>query len=702
MLNIDDYKVEAWEASRSMEDKFWVFKAQIEEHTTPAFFQLFKATVRDHQNIRRTPFVGLIPAIDYQLKTAEDKAIMTGYDYAWYLTVQYIPDSMMAVDIEQNPSRTIRALLGGDDWEKTTGIEPYRINDVPNWEDIKTEFTFLEKTLRWSAIAEVADYCDFVFIVKWREVVGTWKPCAYFVHEDDIDTDQVGIDITTAVTISAPDKYLINDVIVKDEPIFRYNRVLCIGFSQEDNEYFYSTAQTFAVANGDEIAREYTYTDPKLNTKDKTENKAQELLDFFQDSAITYIAKFKNRMDLELYQKIRFLGYRKIPAAEMRITKITYTREQVNDVVEIEFSKNQAISQMKRLARIMRTRIHYETFIDDMWEINGGYAQLIEDRPINMQGWGIYNTEGLHGPKNSDVSFRGWRHTDERWVEFLRWDHAVTGKALTEYIRVLEDIVIDNDPLDGYPKLYFGIEPGKETYIRAVGTNQNYGLDLIAGGAARGSMLSLVNPVNEEADPYLLLKRKTYLTTDMIVAGTIMAWQSGESFTDLTFYDLNAGTKTLSDLAGAGLWVESRIEGEDFAQLKRDRAINMQRNRIRNLEHPYYDRDAATKWWVEQQITGGEGGGDADTVDGWNVSEISGNPTQIPAGHYTTWKFSIYKTNMAVVASPDLSYESSVNGGGIMAYVVEKRYGYNGVEILVYNDTVEKQFIGVTGIVISA
>ena len=578
MLDIDDYKVESWEASRSMEDKFWVLKARIDEHTTPAFFELFKATVRDHQNIRRTPFVGIIPAINYQLQTAEDKADLTGYDYAWYLTVQYIPDSMMTIDIDQSPSRTIKALLGGDDWEKTTGIEPYRINDVPNWEDIKTEFTFLEKTLRWSAIAEVADYCDFVFIVKWREVSGTWRPCAYFVHEDDVDSSTAGIDIPTAATITAPDKYLINDVVVKDEPIFRYNKVLSIGFNQEDGEYFYSTAQTYAGANGDEIAREYTYTDPKLNTKDKTENKAQELLDFFQDSAITYIAKFKNRMDLELYQKIRFIGYRKIPAAEMRITKITYTRERVNDVVEIEFSKNQAISQMKRLARIMRTRIHYETFIDDMWEVSGGYAQLIEDRPINMQGWGVYNSGGLHGPKNSDVTFRGWRSRDERWVEFLRWEHAVIGRALTEYIRVLEDIVIDND-IEGYPKLYFGIEKDKETYIRAVYTGKElYGLDLVAGGAARGAMLSLVNPVNEEADPYLLLKRKTYLTTDMIIAGKIMAWQSeGEGWDDLTFYDARTGTKTLSDLAeGGGLWVEANVDGEDFAQLAMNRAVNMQ------------------------------------------------------------------------------------------------------------------------------
>lgn len=613
-LNINDYKVETWKATKSMEDKFWVLKAKIEKHVTPPFFQQIEATVRDHQNITRTPFVGIIPAINYQLKTAEDKAEIIGYDYAWYLTVQHIPDSMLSVDIDQNPSRTIRAILGGDDWEKTTGIEPYRINTVADWDTIKTEFTFKEKTLRWSAIAEIADYCNFVFVVKWREVsAGVRQPCAYFVHEDDIDTDAIGIDTPPAVTITAPDTHLINDVMVKDEPIFRYNTILCVGYSKETNEYFYSTARTYEAAAGEEIAREYTYTDPKLDTKEKTRAKAQELLEFFQDSAITYIARFKSRMDLALYQKITFVGYHKIPEEEMRITKISYLRETANDVVEIEFSKNQAISQMQRLARIMRTRIHYETFIDDMWEVSGAYAQLIEPRPLNMRGWGIYNTSGLHGPRDSDVAFRGWRQGDARWVEYMRWDQGVSGKALTEYIRVLEDIVIDNDYIEGFPKLYFGkVEPDKETFIQGINTSELYGLDLIAGGKARGAMVSLINPTNEEEAPYILLQRETFTTTDLIVGGTIRAWPYGESWIDLKFYDKRTGTKTLNELAtGAGLWLEATGETGDFIQVNVPKTIHMAYKHIRDLADPIYTRDAATRGWcLRTFLQQGEGSGE--------------------------------------------------------------------------------------------
>lgn len=607
--DIDDYKVIEWKVSKGMDDPFWVAKAKIDKHIVPAFFEKTKVKALDHKDITQTVFTGIIPAIDYQLKTAENKAEIVGYDYAWYLSVQHLPSSMETISIDQNPSKTIEDILGGTNWEKETGIEPYRINTVAAWDDpdnpIKKQFTFQEKTLKWSAIVEIADYCNFVFVVKWREIGGDWRPCAYFVHEDDVDTGGIGLDLPPEMTITAPDKYLINDVEIKDEPIYKYNRVLCVGFSQETSEYFYSTAQTPEVAAGTELPREYTYTGASLNTKAKTEEKAQELLDFFQESWIIYSAKFKNRMDLELYQTLSLGGYERIDSNEMRITAIKYTREAADDVVEIEFSKNQPIQQIKRLQRAMRTRIHYETFISDMWEESGAYAQLIESRPINMQGWGIYNTGGLHGPKNSDVTFRGWRHTDERWVEFLRWDHAVTGKALTEYIRVLEDIVIDND-IGGFPKLHFGIEPDKETFIEGIQNTEIYGMSLIAGGKARGEMLLLVNPVNEEADPYLLLQRKTYLTTDMIIAGKIMAWQSGEEWEDLTFYDNRTGTKTLSDLAGAGLWLNATGELGDFIQVKTPKAIHMAEKHIRYLAHPVYDRDAATKWWVEQQL--GESG----------------------------------------------------------------------------------------------
>lgn len=728
-LNIDDYKVIKWTVSKGIEDYFWVLKAKIDKHTAPAFFEKLKATAVDHQGVRRTPFIGIIPAIDYTLKTAADKANLIGYDHAWYLTVQHIPTNLETIDIDQNPARTVAALLGGTDWEKTTGIEPYRMNNVTAWDDatdpIKKEFTFKEKTLRWSAIIEIADYCNYVFVVKWRELPdGTMRPCAYFVHEDDIDTEAIGLDLPGEMTVDAPDKYLMHDVTIKDEKLYKFNRVLCVGFNQATDEYFYSTAQTPEVAAGTELPREYTYTDASLNTADKTETKAQQLLEDFQASSIIYKAKFKHRMDLELYQTLSIGGYPEIDSSEMRIIKITYRRRAADDTVEIEFCKNQAVQQLKRLQRIMKTRIHYETLISDMWEQSGAYAQLIESRPINFQGWGAYNLTTIYGAKNADMGLWGWDTENERGREFLRWRNHLSNYAINRGIEIKENLIINNDPTGTdnikYPKIYFDIEQEKETYIRGVKNNENYGLDLTAGGSARGAMLSLINPVNEEAEPYILLKRKVYATTDLTVAGTIKAWQTGESFTDLTFYDNRTGTKTLSDLAGTGLWVESTIEGEDFAQLKLDKAINMQVNRIRNLEHPEYDRDAATKYWCEQnfgagshehsanditsgvlpQSRGGTGNnyGDADSVGGYSLKRLTGNPASFPANTCRTWSWTVSNVK-AVIATPDLSYESSPDCGDIVAYVTKQEESNNAVKITVFNGSGTTQYIGVRAMV---
>jgi len=609
-LDIDDYKVIEWNVSKGIEDYFWVLKAKIDKHTVPEFFKKIKATAVDHNGIRRTPFVGIIPAIDYELKTAANKADIIGYEYAWYLTVQHIPSNLETIDIDQNPSETIIALLGGNDWEKTTGIEPYRINDVTAWDDatdpIKKQFTFREKTLRWSAIVEIADYCNFVFVVKWREVAGDWRPCAYFVHEDDIDTGGIGIDLPGEMTITEPDDYLINDVEIKDEPLYKYNRVLCIGYSLETNEYFYSTAQTAAVAAGTEIPREYTFTDPKLNTKAKTEAKAQELLELFQESSIIYTAKFKNRMDLELYQTVSFGGYPKIDSNEMRITKITYKREAVNDTVTIEFCKNQAIQQLHRLNRVMRTRTHYETFISDMWERSGAYAQLIEDRPINFQGWGAYNIRTIYGSQNSDMGLWGWDTENERGREFLRWHNFDMDSAIHRYIEIKEDLYINNDqPSLLQPRIYFDITKDAETYIesyRGLPTGELLNtIEFIVGGR---TLLSCANYTDEEEDDFVGMYADLIATKDIRMStGKI----KGDDYfnTDLRFWDHATGTKTLKQLAeGGGLWLESTIDGEDFAQLKLDRAVNLQENFIRKVKDPELDQDAATKYWCEQTFGG--------------------------------------------------------------------------------------------------
>ena len=363
-LDIDDYNIESWTVTEDIADALRVLSGQIDKHDVPEFFEKIKATARDHNNIPHTVFAGIIPDVDYALASAANKALLTGYDYAWYLTVQYVPADDRTTDIDTNPSETIETLLGGTSWGTVTGIEPHRINTVADWANIKNVFEFGEKCTRWKAIAEVCEHCHFVFVIKWNDAL---TPQAYFVHEDDIDSDTAGIDLPAMVTITNPDPYLLDGVMVKDNPEHQYNRVKATGYDASTQTNLYATAQTPEVAAGTELAIEYAYGDTSLDTQAKTAVRAQELLDFFQASAKVYTARFKQRMDLELYQKIEFSGYQKIEQEEMRITRISYSRAAHDDTVEIEFSKDQAVQQLKRLARAVNP------------DYVSGQQELIED-----------------------------------------------------------------------------------------------------------------------------------------------------------------------------------------------------------------------------------------------------------------------------------------------------------------------------------
>ena len=155
-LDIADYKTESWTVSKGIQDALWVLQTQIDKQVVPAFFEMIQATAQDHIDITRTPFVGIIPTVDLTLAGAVDKSLLIGYDYAWYLTVQYVPSDDRTTLEGTNPSETITSLLGGTPWVTVTGIEPYRINNVVDWTNIKKVFEFGDRCTRWNAIKEIA------------------------------------------------------------------------------------------------------------------------------------------------------------------------------------------------------------------------------------------------------------------------------------------------------------------------------------------------------------------------------------------------------------------------------------------------------------------------------------------------------------------------------------------------------------------
>jgi len=559
-LDIEDYKTESWTVSKGVQDALWVLSTRIDKHVVPAFFETIQVTAEDHNNLPHTPFVGIIPATDYTLAAAADKASLTGYDYGWYLTVQYVPSDERTTEEDTNPSDTIMALLGGTSWATVTGIEPHRINTVTDWTNIKKSFEFGDRCTRWKAIQEIADYCHFVFVVKWRDVAGTWRPCAYFVHEDDVDSGTAGLDIPAAVTITEPDAYLMSGVSVKDSPEHQYNRVLANGYDATTDTYYYATAQTAEVSAGTEIPVEYVYADAALNTQEKADTKAQELLDFFQASAKVYVARFKRRMDLELYQKISFAGYNKIDTDTMRITRISYSRSAANDIVEIEFSKDQAIQQLRRLARavnpdyvsgaqdlvysdmsdvglidVFDTPIAGGTAAADLWEVPSALrptdAVMAQTLMLDVRGMGLYNVCSVSGRMSADIGFWGWDTENESSVEFARWKNYTTGEIIHTYLEIKKDIYINNDSQE--PRVYFSLDPFRPTYISAYHGSSLDSFEITVGN---NLMMRFIDYVGTTPD-LISYYEDLLLTKDLTMVGAI----KGDGNSDLEFKVAGAG-----------------------------------------------------------------------------------------------------------------------------------------------------------------
>jgi len=347
---IADFKIENWSVSKSMHDALWVFSGQIDKHVVPTFFTQIRAAATDHTDTAKTIFVGIFPGADYILAPAADKASITGYDYSWYLTTQYVPADDRTTDIDTDPAETVRGLLGGDaDWDTTTGVKPYRMTADASWSTRKKVFEFGEKCTRWKAIQEICEYCEYVFVVK---IGADFTPNAYFIPETAIDdASPTGLDLPAMVTFTAPDAYLMSGVQVRDNPEKQYNRVKVTGYNESTDTYYYKTVETAEVTAGTELAIEYFYANKDLNSQAKVDARATELLDYFQASSEVYTARFKRRIDLELYQKIKFSGYDKIATDDMRITRISYNRRVAEDIVEVEFAKDQDTQQLKRLTQ---------------------------------------------------------------------------------------------------------------------------------------------------------------------------------------------------------------------------------------------------------------------------------------------------------------------------------------------------------------
>ncbi|MDY6966706.1 MAG: hypothetical protein SVM80_12220, partial [Halobacteriota archaeon] len=156
--DLDNYNVKSWTVRKSIQEVMWTFNGQIDGHSVPSYFTQLQIFADDYADVTQCLFIGLIPGASYALESVNNTSNITGYDYGWYLSAQFVPESLRQTDEDTNPADTIESLLGGVDWYTTTGIEPYEIRTVSDWASIKKSYVWDAKTTKWKAIKEICEH----------------------------------------------------------------------------------------------------------------------------------------------------------------------------------------------------------------------------------------------------------------------------------------------------------------------------------------------------------------------------------------------------------------------------------------------------------------------------------------------------------------------------------------------------------------
>lgn len=366
-FDVWQYRFESLDISRSAQDALWRCDGQIDGLRAPLAYKSFTVRVPDHNGVLRTIFFGFVPGRDYVQAIAADKSTVQGFDAGFYLTRQYLPDGDLFYPAKflWTPASLIKYWLGEETtrggspsyWERVSGIMPYRIHDPISYGHSYTpkDWNFQPMTTKIQAIQEVCEYSGMVFLIKWRVINGAMTPCAYLVHQDDIDHATHGLDLPPMVTFTDPDPCIANGIRATLQSDEKYNRIE-VRSASPSGAWFHAVRETVALQRGEELPIEYLEERSDLPIDADhggwCSARADELYAYYTAYSYTYTLTLIDRTDLELYQRCRFYGFGVIPDGDvMRIVAIRYSVRPTHTEVEIVVTPDSRLSDLQRLQR---------------------------------------------------------------------------------------------------------------------------------------------------------------------------------------------------------------------------------------------------------------------------------------------------------------------------------------------------------------
>lgn len=300
-----DYSLTSCDISKSTDDTYLQLSGDFADLTVPPEKSTVKYIARDPEGNQYILFSGKVVANSPTLRCVGSGLEMQAADNSRNLAVQKIPWTYQTMGGgDESWAWLVRALLDSE----MTGVQA---KNIINTEAVSKQFVFDPKTSRLEAIQKIAAYMGGIINIKLiskvvNEITVT-EPYFYLVPPEYIDEPANGFDLPDPITFSWPENSMLDEPTVTSEPDEKYNKVIVYGTLSDTGETVVAAAYSPAVYLGEDQAREYIIEDNSITEKGSTaEREAIKWLIYFMSSRATVSAKFVNRFDFELYQRVRF------------------------------------------------------------------------------------------------------------------------------------------------------------------------------------------------------------------------------------------------------------------------------------------------------------------------------------------------------------------------------------------------------------
>jgi len=335
-------------------------------------------------------------------KFVDDDPLMVG-------GVQYATADGRSVDIpytpyysETYPEDWVRSILGGDNWMRTTGIEPkYLENSGGYWDTaacpaVPFMFGSLEK--KRDGLLRMAKYMSYMWHVKPRSLgSGTYRSSGYFIKETSIDAY---LDLPGAITITSLDDFAAPITIDQDgECQVDVVKVRC---QKLDGTWIEAIRSNSYYDSGEGPYREFSDEPKDICLETDLADYADNMIALYGARSVSWTGTLLARSDLQLYQLMNISGCGiSVPAGIYRIIKISHEYGCAKNLTHITFMLSSSFSILRKYGMTYKDSISkVEQIVDGLqkrkFQIELGYVRATD-------GWTItYETEAGNKGKGRD------------------------------------------------------------------------------------------------------------------------------------------------------------------------------------------------------------------------------------------------------------------------------------------------------------